>query len=337
METLTTVLESGANLLPKQIHSAVENLISTEVSDGEKMQFLKALRSKGETAEEVAAFAKAMLAHAIAPELGALAGPTIDVCGTGGDRRGYFNVSTAVMFVAAACGACVMKHGNRSVTSKSGAADVLEELGVKIQLTPEELRERLERHGVSFIFAPAFHPAFKAIMPVRKALAAQGIPTIFNILGPLLNPLKPDFQLVGVFNSELLPKYASALKALGRKRAWAVHGDGTDEVALTGETQVHAVDNGTISQRSLSPEECGLTRCASDALVGGDRVANARILLAILDCTDKGPKRDMVLINTAAALVVCGLAENLEAGVQRAAEAIDSGAANAKLLALRGA
>ncbi len=335
MDTLIPVLESGADLLPKQIARAVEFLISEDVSDGEKMQFLKALRNKGETAGEVAAFAQAMLAHALAPEVGALPGPTIDVCGTGGDRRGYFNVSTAVMFVAAACGACVTKHGNRSVTSKSGAADVLEELGVKIQLTPEELRERLEKLGVAFIFAPAFHPAFKSIMPVRKALAAQGIPTIFNILGPLLNPLRPEFQLVGVFNNELLPKYATALNALGRKRAWAVHGDGTDEVALTGETQVHTVDAGKISQHTLSPEECGLTRCAPEALLGGDRVENARILLEILEGKDKSPKRDMVLINTAAALVVCGLAADLKTGVQRASEAIDNGTARAKLQALR--
>jgi anthranilate phosphoribosyltransferase len=314
----------------------VERLVSVEVSDGEKMQFLKALRTKGETAAEIAAFAKAMLAHALRPELGQLPGPTLDVCGTGGDRRGYFNVSTAVMFVAAACGACVMKHGNRSVTSKTGAADVLEELGVKISLTPEELRGALEQHGVAFIFAPAFHPAFKAIIPVRKALAAQGVPTIFNMLGPLLNPLSPDYQLVGIFSAALLPKYAEALRALGRKRAWAVHGDGTDEMALTGTTQVHAVEEGKMTNFEISPEESGFARCEPEALVGGDRVENAKILLAILDGSERGPKRDMVLLNAACALVVCGLAPDVRSGVARAKEALESGAAMMKLQALRG-
>jgi anthranilate phosphoribosyltransferase len=335
METLIPLLETNSDLGPKQIERAVAALVSAEVSDGEKMQFLKAMRAKGETAAEIAGFAKALLALAVRPELGPLSGPTLDVCGTGGDRRGYFNVSTAVMFVAAACGACVMKHGNRSVTSKTGAADVLEELGVKIALSPEELRTALERHGVAFIFAPAFHPAFKAIMPVRKALAAQGSASIFNMLGPLLNPLSPDYQLVGIFDPGLLPKYAEALRALGRKRAWAVHGDGTDEVALTGSTQVHAVDGGKLSNFNLLPEEHGLTRCAPEALLGGDRIENAKILLAILDGSDRGPKRDMVLWNTACALVICGLASDLRAAIARAAEAIDSGGALAKLQALR--
>lgn len=335
METLTPLVESGADLAPKQIEQAVAGLVSEEVSDGEKMQFLKALRAKGETAAEVAGFAKAMLARAVRPELGPLPGPTLDVCGTGGDRRGYFNVSTAVMFVTAACGACVMKHGNRSVTSRTGAADVLEELGVKIDLTPAELRTTLERHGVAFIFAPVFHPAFKAIVPVRKALAAQGIPTIFNLLGPLLNPANPEYQLVGVFAAEHLPKFATALQALGRKRAWAVHGDGTDEVALTGPTEVHAVDAGKLSQFELKPEEHGLTRCPPEALLGGDRAQNAQILLNILHGSERGPKRDMVLLNSAAALVVCGLAPDMSTGLTRAAEAIDNGAAIAKLESLR--
>ena len=336
MESLTAALETGANLLPKQIVQAVEGLISTEVSDGEKMQFLKALRDKGETAAEVAGFAKALLSHAVQPELGALPGPAIDVCGTGGDRRGYFNVSTAVMFITAAAGACVTKHGNRSVTSKTGAADVLEELGVKIELTPAELRETLEKHGVAFIFAPAFHPAFKVIGPVRKALATQGIATIFNILGPLLNPVRPDFQLVGLYSPELLPKYAEALRALGRKRAWAVHGDGTDEIALTGSTSVHGVDGDVLKNFEISPEQFGLTRATPGDLLGGDRAASAHIIQSILDGSEKGPKRDMVLLNAAAALVVASLAPDIPTALAMAREAVGSGKALGKLNALRG-
>ncbi len=335
MESLIAILESGADLGPKQITHAIEFLLSTEESDGEKMQFLRALRDKGESAAEVGGFAQAMLAHAVRPELGALPGPTIDVCGTGGDRRGYFNVSTAVMFVAAAAGACVMKHGNRSVTSKTGAADVLEELGVKIDLTPAELRTSLEDHGVAFIFAPSFHPAFKVIGPVRKALATQGVSTIFNILGPLLNPARPDFQLVGIYHADLLPKYGEALRTLGRKRAWAVHGDGTDEVALTGPTQIHAVDGAKLSNFQITPEQFGLTRCAPEALLGGDRVKSAGIIRSILDGSERGPKRDMVLLNAAAALVITGLAPDLAAGLVQAAEAIDGGKAQAKLEGLR--
>jgi len=336
MEALTAALETGADLLPKQVAQAVNALISSDVSDGEKMQFLKALRAKGETAAEMAGFAKALLIHAVKPELGSLPGPAIDVCGTGGDKRGYFNVSTAVMFVVAAAGACVTKHGNRSVTSKTGAADVLEELGVKIELTPAELRENLERHGVSFIFAPAFHPAFKVIGPVRKALAVQGVATIFNILGPLLNPVRPDFQLVGIYSAPLLPKYAEALRTLGRKRAWAVHGDGTDEIALTGPTTVHVADGATLSNFELTPEQVGLTRTTPESLLGGDRVASAKIIQSILDGSEKGPKRDMVLFNAGAALVVSGLAADLPTGLAMAREAVESGKALSKLNALRG-
>ncbi len=337
MDSLIATLQTGTDLTAAQATKAVAALLSPENSDGEKMELLKALRAKGETATEIAAFAKALLAHATRPELDRtkLPGPTLDVCGTGGDKQGFFNVSTGVMFVAAAAGACVLKHGNRSITSKTGAADVLEELGVKLELTPTELRDQLEQHGVAFLFAPAFHPAFKAVAPVRKALAAQGIATIFNILGPLLNPAQPDHQLVGIFSAALLPRYAEALRSLGRKTAWAVHGEGTDELTLTGPTQVHALEAGAIRQFTLTPEELGLTRCAPADLRGGERAENARILLSILDNTERGPKRDIVLLNTAAALVVATLAPDLPTALAQAREALESGAALAKLNALR--
>ena len=337
MEILTQSLREGRDLDATHVREAVAALISEQVPGGEKKEFLRALRAKGETAAEIAAFSQALLAHALRPELNLqrLPGPTLDVCGTGGDQRGYFNVSTAVMFVAAACGACVMKHGNRSITSKTGAADVLEELGVKLELTPARLRQCLEQHGVAFIFAPAWHPAFKVIGPVRKELAAEGTPTIFNLLGPLLNPARPDHQLVGLFSAALLPKFAEVLRILGRREAWAVHGDGTDELALTGTSEISAVKGADISAFSITPEEIGLRRCEPAALVGGERVENARILHAILDGSERGPKLDMVLLNSAAALVVAGLAPDLPVGVETARYAIERGAALAKLRALQ--
>ncbi|MEO6787217.1 MAG: anthranilate phosphoribosyltransferase [Chthoniobacteraceae bacterium] len=337
MDTLTRSLRSGNDLAPGQIREAVAALISEKILGDEKKDFLKALRAKDETAREIAGFAEALLEHAVDPQIdpASLPGPMLDVCGTGGDQRGYFNVSTAVMFVAAAAGACVVKHGNRSITSKTGAADVLEELGVKLELDPARLRECVARNGVAFVFAPAWHPAFKAIGPVRRELAAEGIPTIFNLLGPLLNPARPAHQLVGLFNSALLPKYAEALRILGRRCAWAVHGDGTDELSLTGTSEVRAVNGADITAFLIASEDIGLQRCEPTALVGGERMENARILLAILDGTERGPMRDMVLLNSAAALMVAGLASDLNAGVDTARRAIESGAALAKLRALQ--
>ena len=336
MQSLVQHLKDGHELAPAQIEQAVAALVSTDVADGEKAAFLIALREKGETVNDLAGFANALTARAISPELdrAALSGPTIDVCGTGGDRQGFFNVSTTVMFVAAAAGACVMKHGNRSITSKTGAADVLEELGVKIDLSPAQLREALERHGVAFIFARTYHPAFAAIGPVRAALAKEGRSTIFNLLGPLLNPARPDYQLVGVYSSSLLPLYTGALRALGRKDAWAVHGNGTDELTLTGPSDI-AFLNG--EHLTIVPDDFRLTPCKAADLIGGERAENAAIVTGILDGTIRGPKRDMVLLNTAAALVISNLANGIRDGIEKAAEAIDSGAALAKLNALRSA
>lgn len=337
MDTLTQLLRAGGDLDAAQVGEAVSALVSEKVPAAEKKEFLKALRTKGETAAEIAAFSQALLAHAVNPELDPvrMRGPTLDVCGTGGDQRGFFNVSTAVMFVAAAAGACVMKHGNRSITSKTGAADVLEELGAKLELTPARLRQCLEQHGVAFLFAPAWHPAFKAIGPVRKELAAEGIPTIFNLLGPLLNPGRPEHQLIGLFSASLLPKYAETLRVLGRRCAWVVHGDGTDELSLTGTSEVRSVQDGTVTAFTLTPEEFGLKRCAPGALLGGERTENARILVSILDGSERGPKRDMVLLNSAAALVVAGLARDVADGLDLARKSLHGGSALAKLRALQ--
>jgi anthranilate phosphoribosyltransferase len=333
MHDLIAELRSGRDLDAAQVEHAVAGLISAQIDDATKGEFLRALREKGESAREIAAFVEALLARAVDPEFDPvrLPGPVIDVCGTGGDKLELFNVSTAVMFVLAAGGACVVKHGNRAITSKCGGADVLEELGVKIGLQPADLRACVEAHGLGFVFAPAYHPAFKAIAPVRKALAAQGIPTIFNLLGPLLNPARPPYQLVGVFSPVLLPKYAEALAVLGRAHAWAVHGSGMDELSLTGPSAVHEVINGLVRERTVDPAALGLRACALEDLRGGDRVENARLLTAILDGTERGPKRDIVLLNAAAGFVIVGLAANLPAGLTLARNQIDSGQASAKL------
>lgn len=334
MQALTQHLNYGNNLTQPMIRQAVHALVSADVANEAKAEFLIALRAKGETADDLAGFTKELLAHATTPVLdrASLPGPTLDVCGTGGDKQGFFNVSTTVMFVAAAAGACVMKHGNRSITSKTGAADVLEELGVKIDLTPEQLRESLERHGVAFIFARTYHPAFAAIGPVRAALAKEGRSTIFNLLGPLLNPALPDYQLVGTYSADLLPNYAAALRSLGRKGAWAVHGSGTDELTLTGPSHIASISG---EPYIITPEEIGLARCEPADLLGGERAENAQIVTSILNRSDRGHRRNMALLNAGAALTICGLASDLKTGIARAAEVIDSGAALAKLDALR--
>ena len=338
MNDLIEQLKQGADLNAAEVEHAVAALASTDVSDDLKAEFLKALRAKGETAREIAAFVEALLARAVEPGLdpARLSGPMIDVCGTGGDQLELFNVSTAVMFVLAAGGACVVKHGNRAVTSKCGGADVLEELGVKIDLAPEQLRTCVEKHGLGFVFAPAYHPAFKVIGPVRKALAAQGIPTIFNLLGPMLNPARPPYQLVGVFSPVLLPKYAEALAVLGRAHAWAVHGSGMDELSLTGPSMVHEVVNGLVREQTIDPATLGLPSCSIEELRGGNCQQNAAILTAILDGTDGGPKRDLVLLNAAAGFVITGLSPNLSSGLVRAREQIESGRALGKLRAVQG-
>ena len=339
MDSLTDQLRAGTDLDLAQVEAAVAQLIDPGVPGDAKAAFLVALREKGERAREIAAFARCLLARAVDPRLdpARLCGPMLDVCGTGGDKLDLFNISTAAMFVLAAGGACVVKHGNRAITSKCGGADVLEELGVKVDLPPERLRACVEQHGLGFVFAPLYHPAFKAIAPVRRALAEQGIATIFNLLGPLLNPARPAYQLVGIFSPVLLPKYADALADLGRARAWAVHGSGMDELSLCGPTEVREVADGRVSERRVDPRELGLPLCKVEDLRGGDRAENARILLAILDGTERGPRRDIVLLNAAAGFVITGLAPDLAAGLVLAREQIASGGARAKLDALRSA
>lgn len=305
-------------------------LLDESLSVSEKAELLLAMRRRGETAQELAAFAKELLARCRPfPPTGQL----LDVCGTGGDGAGTFNISTAVMFVAAGAGARVAKHGNRGITSRCGGADVLEALGVDLHAGGEAALRCLQEAGCCFFFAPDWHPAVKAVGPARAELARRGHSSIFNLLGPLLNPARPDFQLVGVPKKEALDLYGHALQAVGRRRAWAVHGTapgGTplDEISTLGTTEVVEVQADRPPLRFLiQPKELGLPAASLEDLRGADAAANAKLIMELLEGRECGPKRHIVELNAAAALVVAGLAASLSDGLERAREALDSGAA----------
>lgn len=339
MDSLTALLSDGKDLDTKQISAAAGHLLSEGVDDASKEAFLSALTAKGETPAEITAFVEAFLEKAVDPELGRLKieAPIIDVCGTGGDKLDLFNVSTTSMFVIAAGGAVVVKHGNRGITSRSGGADVLEALGANIELGPDGFRKCVKECGVGFLFAPNYHPAFKAVAPVRAALSKQGKRTIFNLIGPLLNPARPDCQLVGVMDPALLPTFAEILQRLGRESAWVVSGetadgDAVDEVSVMGRTVI--CKSGSmqhIEDEEITPEDFGLSRVDVSELKGGDAKENAKILTAILDGDDMSARRDMVLMNAAAGLVCAGLADHLDDAIPLAEDIIDSGEARQKL------
>jgi anthranilate phosphoribosyltransferase len=322
----------------QEIETACAFLLDESIPIETRADFLQALHARGETPGEIAAFVEILLSRAIVPPVSGEG--CLDVCGTGGDKAGLFNISTTVMFIVAGAGARVLKHGNRGITSKSGGADVLEALGVRIEIPPDRVPAALAAAGCCFLFAPACHPAFRAVVPVRKLLATRGSASIFNILGPLLNPCRPSFQLAGVFDPSLTTTYAAVFEKLGRTRAWAVHGTGPDsmrldEVSPFGKTRVEAVENGTRSSFEIDPEMFGIGTIASADLAGGDANENAAILRAILDGTDRGPRRLAAQLNAAAALVVAGVAPTLEAAWELAAQSIDSGGAALALAHLR--
>tara|TARA_B110000285_G_C15132915_1_gene624875 strand:+ start:2054 stop:3109 length:1056 start_codon:yes stop_codon:yes gene_type:complete len=343
MDALIKHVEQAKELNLREIYAATEMLLSENVSDQKKVTFLRGLTAKGETAAEIAGFVEAFLERAIDPGVSEMnfSGPTIDVCGTGGDKLNLFNVSTTSMFVIAAGGAVVVKHGNRGITSKSGGADVLEALGVKIDVTPEVFRNCLEAAGVGFLFAPIYHPAFKAVVGVRKILAQEGIRTIFNLIGPLLNPARPECQLVGVCDPDMDSVFADILQRLGRDSAWVVHGstaDGgpVDEVSLLGPTRICKSGRyQSLVDEEVKPEDFGMSACDVKDLEGGDAAENAVILTDILSGKETGPKREMVLLNAGAGLACAGLADTMEQGVQLAAELIDSGQALERLRRLQ--
>ena len=342
LNTLTEKLRNGLDLNGGEIGDAVTLLLASEVDDQIKAEFLTALHKKGETAEEIAAFVRALMKRAVNPMIdrAEMAGPMIDVCGTGGDGVDLFNVSTTVAFVVAAGGAVVVKHGNRRVTSSCGSADVLEQLGVPIDLPPEELRECLKRHGVGFLFARQYHPAFRALAEMRQRLAQENVRTIFNALGPLLNPARPSRQLIGVFDPRLTGIFAAVLRELRHERAWIVHGlgdndAGIDDISVSGVTTVAELIDDKITSAILDVNWLGIPRAPVGELQGGDARENAATIEGILAGKISGAKRDMTIVNAAGGFVVAGLARALKEGIELAREEIDSGRALEKLRALQ--
>lgn len=321
---LRRVVESRESLTQEEAAALMRRILSGDASEVELAALLGGMAGRGETAAEVAGFAEALRAVATTlPLTGAEREALVDTCGTGGDGSGTFNISTAAALVAAAAGARVAKHGNRAITSRCGSADVLEALGVPTELEPEAAADALREHGFCFLLAPAHHPALRAVMPVRKAM---GVRTVLHVLGPLLNPAGARRQVMGVYAKRLVPLVAEAMTRLGTTHAMVVHGDGgLDELALSGPSDIAEVRGGQATERVVAPEELGFARTGLEALAGGDAVANAEILRKIF-AGERGPRREIVLLNAAAVLVVAGLAADLNEGTQRAGEAIDSGA-----------
>ncbi len=315
----------GNNLSEAQMKGAMRDIMEGNATDAQIGSFLTALRMKGETVEEITGAARVMrekVAGIQAPEY------TVDTCGTGGDMSHTFNISTTAALIVAACGVPVAKHGNRSVSSSCGSADVLEALGIKIDLEPQKVEKCLAETGFGFMFAPLFHPAMKYAIGPRKEM---GIRTVFNILGPLTNPAGAQRQVLGVFSDTLTEPMAKVLKNLGVKHAFVVHGeDGLDEITTTDKTRVTELKNGTIKTYFIAPEDFHLPKGSRDGLAGGDAAHNASITIDILKGI-KGPKRDIVLMNAAAALVTGERTDNFNEGITAAAEVIDSGAALKKL------
>ncbi|CUT02226.1 anthranilate phosphoribosyltransferase [Candidatus Chrysopegis kryptomonas] len=310
----------------EESYFAMRQIMNGEADHAQIAGFLVGLRMKGESAHEIAGCAKAMIEKSLRIEF--QDDNLIDTCGTGGDEVGTFNISTASAIVASAVGVKVAKHGNRAVSSKCGSADVLRELGVKIELTPEQAKICLEEIGLAFIFAPLYHTSMKYAGPVRQSL---GIRTIFNILGPLTNPAGAKRQLLGVFAENLTEKIANVLKELGSKHALVVHGaGGIDEISISGHTKISELKNGEIKTYEISPEDFGLKRWDINLILGGDAKTNAGIIKRLLE-GEKGPQRDVVLLNSGAAIYVSGLADSISEGIEMAKEAIDSGKAKKKL------
>ncbi len=318
------------DLTEGEAEAAMKCIMSGEATQAQIGSFLTALRMKGETIEEITAFARVMreFAARITPKVDDI---LVDTCGTGGDKVKTFNISTAAMFVAAGAGIRIAKHGNRSVTSKAGSADVIEAMGVRIDLPPDEVQRCIESIGIGFMFAPRFHGAMKYATPVRREM---GIRTVFNILGPLTNPASAQAQVMGVFDGALTEKLAHVLGRLGCKRAVVVHGlDGLDEISTLGETQISELKDGKVRTFKLKPEDLGIKRTSVETIAGKDLEENVRMLIRVLR-GEQGPRRDIVLLNAAAAIVVGGKARDLRQGLAIAAGTIDSGRAYEKVAQL---
>ena len=320
-------LVEGASLSQEEAEGVMALIMEGEATPAQLSAFLIALRMKGESTDEVLGMVRAMLAKSVPVEA---EGPLIDTCGTGGDASGTYNISTAAALVASAAGLKVAKHGNRSASSQCGSADLLEALGVRISLTAAQATQCLDSVGFAFLFAPAFHPAMRHAAPTRAEI---GVRTVFNILGPMANPARPKRQVLGVARPELVPLIAESLRRLGSEHAMVVHGqDGLDEISLSAPTTVHEVGGEGVRPYTITPEEAGLKWADREALAGGGPDRNAQIVRDLFE-GEEGPKRDALLFNAAAALVVGGKAAGLKDGVALAAAAIDSGAARRKLVA----
>jgi len=310
----------------KEMFHMINEIFSGNITDAQIGAFMAALATKGETFEELAGAAKAMRENALRIHTGV--SHVVDTCGTGGDGSDTFNISTTAAFVVAGCGVPVAKHGNRSVSSRCGSADLLETLGVKIGANPDLAEQSIVNVGIGFMFAPVFHGAMRYAANARKEI---GMRSIFNMVGPLSNPAGADFQVIGVYDPKLTEMFANALIRLGSKRAFVVHGhDGLDEITVCAPTRISELKNGKVTTYDIVPEEFFGQTADSKSLIGGDPKVNAEITLRILS-GEKSPRRDVVLINASAALVAVGKSKDLIQGIQMAKDAIDSGAAKDKL------
>lgn len=343
LKDLIHKLVEGDDLTEGEMIDAMESIMGGEATQAQMASFLTALRIKGETVEEIAGAARVMREHATPIRVERKTDPVvsidrdeinveyetiIDTCGTGGSGTNSFNISTTTAFVLAGAGLRVAKHGNRAVSSRCGSADVLEALGVNLDVTPEVVEDCIREVGIGFLYAPLLHSAMKHVAPVRREM---GIRTIFNILGPLTNPAGASRQVLGVYRRELTGVLARVLGRLGSTRAFVVHGsDGMDEITITGPTCVAELEGERVREYTLSPEDVGLVCAPPESIHGGDAEENARIVRSVLG-GDRSPRRDVVLLNAAAALVVADACPDLRQGVERAAEVIDSGKALEKL------
>jgi anthranilate phosphoribosyltransferase len=341
---LKQIIEARTPLTREQARGLMQQILAGQLTDLEIAALLGALAARGETASEIAGFVDVMrTAVTPIPLTNAERVNLVDTCGTGGDASGTFNISTAAALVAAAtpdANLMVAKHGNRAITSQTGSADVLEALGIPVDLTPEQAATALRTHHFAFLHAPSLHPAMKAVMPVRRAL---GVRTVFNILGPLTNPARASAQVMGVYAAHLVPIVAEAMCLLGTHHAFVVHGStlhqkgpnaGLDEISISGPTQLAEVHNGSVTIATTIPEDLGLQRAPIEALQGGNAQTNAAILTDIFS-GEPGPRRDIVLLNAAAVLVAADLALDLSNGIALAAKTIDSGAVTRLIANLR--
>lgn len=326
---LQTVVD-GKELNRDEATAAMDLIMNGEVTDAQIAALVTALRMKGETTDEIAGFAQAMRDHAVQVDVDSDELPLLDTCGTGGDHTNSFNISTTATFAIAAAGVRIAKHGNRAASSRCGSADVLEALGVEIDLTPAQVETCVEEVGIGFMYAPSYHPAMRFVGPTRKQM---GIRTIFNFLGPLTNPAGTRHQLIGVGQPGIADQLASVLEKLGSQHAVLVHSEeGMDEVGIKGETQVTDYDarRGTVEHYTVSPTDFGMERADPASLLGGDAAENMKVTLSILQ-GEQGPRRSVTLLNAGAGIYAADAAISFEEGIRMAGQAIDSGAAFQKL------